>query len=65
MTTEQKQVKAKPALKEVVAEGAEKLGQASKEAQQNVTQAMSESAENVKAEAKEVQADVQVQVLNL
>ena len=50
MTIEQKQVKAKTVLKEVVAESAEKLEQVSKEAQQKVTEVVAvvtESAEKL------------------
>ena len=42
MTLEHKPTKAKTTLKEVVAEGADKLEQASKEAQQKVTEAVTE-----------------------
>ena len=60
MATQQKQAAAKSSLKEVVAEGAEKLEQVTKEASVQATEAVTESASKIEAEAKQLNASVQL-----
>lgn len=52
MTAEQKQPAAKNSLKDVVAEGTEKLEQAAQEAKQQVTEAVGETQENCRPKRK-------------
>ena len=65
MTAEQKQPAAKNSLKDVVAEGTEKLEQAAQEAKQQVTEAVGETQEKLQTEAKKFNGSVQEQLSQL